>query len=214
MGGNGQLLQFGWTSWNGTDEKESNITVLPAQLNNYVAGDTPPSFESASIVDKNEKKAYSFTIRTNSSEGMLRWLGEMNVIGKNGYVYGDGVLGFDKNGVTLVLKQLPVGDYILKTYHHAPSSNTDSMDPNLERLKKESVHKLPYAKVLNVSVDGNNLIKDVSVTSGKERQYEDVGVSVVTFSVKTDGQKVKVLYQSADKNIGVWLNGFELIRKL
>lgn len=214
MGGSGQLLQFGWTPWNGVEEKEANITVLPAKLNNYVAGDTPPSYEYASVVDKDEKEAYSFTIHTNSSDGMLRWLGEMNVIGKNGFVYGDGVLGLDKKGVTLELKQLPAGNYILKSYHHAPSSNTDSMDPNLEKLKQESVHKLPYAKVLNVSVDGDNLIEDITVTDGKERQYEAAGTSVVTFSVKTDGQAVKVIYRSADKNIGVWLNGFELVRKL
>ncbi len=136
MGAEGQLLQFGWTPWIIKDGKEASVSVRAAQLNDLVAGNTPPSSEKSEIVSNGTQGVYNFTIRTVSGEGLIRSLGEMNVIGKNGFVYGDGILCLDKDGLYLELKNLPAGEYSLMTYHHAPSSNTNSMDPNLERLKK------------------------------------------------------------------------------
>ncbi len=214
LGGEGQLAQFGWTAWTSTEESEATATILPALLRNYVAGDTPPATDSSEIVEPSTEGAYTFTIKTNSKDGVLRWLGEMNIIGKNNFVYGDGVLATDKKGVTLLIDGLPVGHYSLKSYHHAPSSNTNEMDPNLERLKSESIHKLPYAKVLSVAVDGEVLAPRVKVSSGKDQQYSDPTTSTVEFTVEKSGQCVEILYQSADDTSGVWLNGFEFVRYL
>ncbi len=213
MGGEGQLVQFGWTPWIG-DGNESTVTIQPNKLGNLVAGDTPCNVDYAEVVPADTKGAYTFTVRTQSGAGILRWLGEMNVIGQNGFVYGEGVLGTDKEGIALDIESLPAGDYILKSYHHAPASNTNDMDPNLERLKTESIHKLPYAKVIAVSVDGEEKDTEVRLTSGKEQQNAPAATSTVRFTVKEAGQKVTIGYKSQDRNAGVWLNGFELVRAL
>ena len=86
------------------------------------------------------------------------------------------------------------------------------MDPSLDRLKKESIHKLPYAKVISVSVDGELKRKGVKVSSGRERQYEDPATSIVHFEVS--GDSAEILYKSEDGVSGVWLNGFELVRHI
>ncbi len=213
LGGENQLAQFGWTSWDCTDEKSVTATICPAVLRNYVAGDTPPATDSSDIVAEGTSGAYKFTLKTNSN-GVLRWLGEMNVIGQNGFLYGDGVLCVDKKGLTLLIEALPVGRYSLKSYHHAPSSNTNSMDPNLERLKTESIHKLPYSKRVSVSVNGKEQIGDLVPSSGKSQQYGKPSIAVVNFEVKKMGEKIEVEYKNVDNISGIWLNGFELVRYL
>ena len=112
MGAEDQLLQFDWMAWNGTDNEPSKL-----EINSF--GGITASIDAV------------------SSEGVLRWLGEMNVIGKFGFVYGEGVLGIDDKGIKLQLENLPEGTYKIKTYHHAPHSNTDSMDPNREKRSEE-----------------------------------------------------------------------------
>ncbi len=215
MGGDGQLIQFGWTEWTTLDQKSSSITILQNRLGDLVAGDTPADVDAAKIVDSSTSGAYTFTIAPAGKDGILRWLGEMNVIGRDGFTYGDGVLSIDKGGVDLTIEGLPVGSYSLKAYHHAPSSNTNSMDPNLERLKSESIHKLPYSSVLSVEVNGKRSLRNIAVTSGKERQYNNAGTSTVTFVIGSDDNgTVKLNYKSNDNNSGVWLNGFELVREL
>lgn len=213
LGAPGQLVQFGWTPWIVEDKEDSaTISIAPAKLTNYVAGDTPAASSRAMEVEAGSDNAYTFSIHTNSGDGVMRWLGEMNVIGQNGFVYGDGVLAIDKKGVTLEIEDLPKGNYVLRTYHHAPSSNTNDMDPNLERLKSESLHKLPYAKAISVSVDGDLQVEHKRVTSGKELQYSKVAISEVEFESK--GSSIEIEYNSEDDNPGVWINGFELVRKL
>ncbi len=215
MGGDGQLIQFGWTEWTTLDQKSSSITILQNRLGDLVAGDTPADVDAAKIVDSSTSGAYTFTIAPAGKDGILRWLGEMNVIGRDGFTYGDGVLSIDKGGVDLTIEGLPVGSYSLKAYHHAPSSNTNSMDPNLERLKSESIHKLPYSSVLSVEVNGKRALRNIAVTSGKERQYNNAGTSTVMFVIGSDDNgTVKLNYKSNDNNSGVWLNGFELVREL
>ncbi len=212
LGGEGQLTQFGWTPWVASDEKSATITVEPATLTNYVAGDTPAASDYSSIVEEGSEGAYTFTVSTSSADGVLRWLGEMNVIGQNGFVYGDGVLATDRDGVLFTIEGLPAGEYVLRSYHHAPSSNTNSMDPNLERLKSESIHKLPYAKSIESEVDGKRC--KINITAGKEQQYKSAAILESKFEVKRDGDKVELRFKSTDDNAGVWFNGFELVRKL
>ncbi len=215
FGGNGQLIQFGWTAWTSDDQQPSKVSIMQNKLGDLSAGDVPSTLSASEIVDPSTAGAYTLSVEPRSADGIIRWLGEMNVIGKDGFVYGDGLLCLDKSGLDLKIEGLPVGKYRLKSYHHAPVSNTDSMDPNLERLKSEQVSKLPYANVISVDVDGKTLQRNVKVTSGKECQYSDPGLSFVEFTIDNDSNgEVTITYTSRDKNIGVWLNGFELVREL
>ncbi|MFI3281446.1 MAG: glycoside hydrolase family 2 TIM barrel-domain containing protein [Rikenellaceae bacterium] len=213
IGGEGQLLQFGWTKWVGSEDS-SSISIVPTTLKNFVAGNTPACENVAEVVDSATPGAYQFTLSTVSGSGVLRWLGEMNVIGRIGYVYGDGVLSIDSDGLLLEIENLPAGDYTLRGYHHAPRSNTNDMDPNLERLKSESIPNLPYAKVLSVSVDGVEQISSLRITQGAEMNSAPVATSDVIFTVDSEDDKISIIYKSVDGINGVWLNGFELERAL
>ncbi len=215
LGGENQLVQFGWTAWScgdGKDDKSVSVSIRPAVLGDYVAGDTPSATDSSDIVARGEG-VYTFTIKS-ASNGILRWMGEMNVIGRDGFVYGDGVLASDKKGVTLTVEDLPVGRYAIRSYHHAPRSNTNEMDPNLERLKTESIHKLPYSKSISISVNGEQQLSRVATSSGNSQQYDDPTTATVYFEVKKSGEKVVIQYEPQDNISGVWLNGFEAVRYL
>ena len=215
LGGSGQLLQFGWTAWNCADQKNEPITIMQNKLANYVAGDTPSNCDVAQVVDPSTPGAYTFSLKPRSKDAVLRWLGEMNVIGQNGFVYGDGVLVVGDGGFDLNIESLPEGDYTLRSYHHAPSSNSNSMDPTLERLKSERIPQIPYAKEVNVSVNGDLKDEAIPVSSGKSRQYGGASTSFVEFTVdKRSKGSVTIHYESNDSNSGVWLNAFELKRKL
>lgn len=100
------------------------------------------------------------------------------------------------------------------TYHHAPSSNTNSMDPNLERLKKESIHKLPYSKTICISVNDKIVNEGLTVSAGKECQYNNPTTAVIKFKVEDNSDTVTIKFKSTDRNSGIWLNGFELERFL
>ena len=158
---------------------------------------------------------FSASINTATDEGVLRWLGEMNVIGKFGFVYGEGVLGIDDEGIVLELKDLPKGRYKIKTYHHAPHSNTDSMDPNRDKLKSIRIPSLPYATALNIElhdIAGKEEFSNVKVSEGKELQFDHPGTMEIVFeSNGTD--PVKLIFKDADGSNGVWLNGFELMQQ-
>lgn len=190
MGAPDQLLQFGWYPWNGEDNQSSEITI--------------PAFGGVTA-----------SIHPASPNGVLRWLGEMNVIGKFGYVYGEGVLGIDKQGIVLELKNLPAGNYQIKTYHHAPISNTDSMDPNREKLKTLKINKIPHAQKIEAEVSFNGTMMDekpVNVTSGSNLQYQNPGTALLHF--RSDGKNpVKINFTSLDQTKGIWLNGFELMQQ-
>jgi beta-galactosidase len=188
MGAADQLLQFGWTPWNGTDNQLSETEF--------------PAFGG-----------FNATVKTNSEAGILRWLGEMNVIGKYGFVYGEGVLGIDENGLVLSFENLPAGKYKILTYHHAPNSNTDSMDPNREKLKTVSIPSLPYAKTLDIELsdkNGSKTYKYIQVSEGKELQFSKPGTAEISF--ESDGKSaVRLIFKDPVKSKGIWLNGFELM---
>ena len=54
------------------------------------------------VVEAGHEGASAFTVKRNSGWS-LAWLGEMNVIGRDNFVYGDGVLA-DKEGVSLIIE--------------------------------------------------------------------------------------------------------------
>lgn len=187
MGKEGQLTQFGWQHWNGQDNQSSTQSFH--QLGGFTA-----------------------SIKASSDNGVLRWLGEMNVIGKFAFAYGEGVIGIDKKGIVLELEGLKSGKYSIKTYHHAPSSNTDSMDPNLEKLKKLTIHKLPYASTLSITItdaSGTREVKNIGVSEGKDVQFSAPGTEEISFTA--DGSStVRLILKSQNDDKGVWLNAFEL----
>ncbi len=214
LGDETQLCQFGWTAWDSSEQQSATITITPAELGDFVGGTTPPATMPSSLAQDGSKGAYTFTVKGSSPDGILRWLGEMNVKGHNGYVYGDGVLVTDKGGAILTIEGLPAGGYALKSYHHAPVSNTNHMDPNLENLKTLSINKLPYAKVISISIDGEVLQEGVEVSSGNDQRYTPTATSNISFDVESDGDVVEIKYQSEDQTSGIWLNGVELVRYL
>ncbi|MEM9329419.1 MAG: glycoside hydrolase family 2, partial [Bacteroidota bacterium] len=102
------------------------------------------------------------------------------------------------------------GNYRLTTWHHAPRSNSDSMDPNKDKLKTLTVHELPYAKEIVVSslaMEREGGLK-VRVTEGKEMQWEEPCTSVIEF--RADGNSPVTINFSGKGGGGAWINAFEL----
>jgi len=183
IGAPDQLTQFSWNFWNGTDYGNN--------IYNF------KSFKNASA-----------TLTAASSNGICRWLGEMNVIGKYGFAYADGVIVIDKNGLNLTFENLPKGTYKLKTWHHAPRSNSDPMDPNKEKLKALSTHKLPYEKSLTVTSNAMNQKERVQVTAGEQMQWELPGMGEFIFT--SDGKSPIIINFKGQEDKGIWLNALEL----
>lgn len=186
LGAPDQLTQFGWNFWNGTDENNNNTYQLKA-------------FPKSSI-----------SIEKSSENGIIRWLGEMNIVGKYGFAYADGVIGIDKKGVNLVLKDLPKGTYKLKAWHHAPRTNSDLMDPNANKLKSQKIYKLPYERKLTLSSAASFNKKEVisKVTEGKNMQYASPATSEII--VLSDGINPIVINYNGKENKGIWINALEL----
>ena len=95
LGAQDQLLQYGWKPWIGKDGE--NAEIFCAHFGNFKA-----------------------RLSTVSADGWLRWLGEMNVMGKYGYAAGEGVLALDDQGLVLEISDLSKGNYQIKTFHHCP----------------------------------------------------------------------------------------------
>ncbi|MEW4922868.1 glycoside hydrolase family 2 TIM barrel-domain containing protein [Algibacter sp. 2305UL17-15] len=183
LGASDQLVQFGWNFWNGEDDNENVYSFK--------------NFEGVKA-----------KLTTASNDGICRWLGEMNVIGKYGFAYGDGVIAIDDEGLNLTFENLPKGTYKLKTWHHAPSSNSDSMDPNKEKLKSVTIHKLPYETDLKVTSSSIEKAYAVNVTDGKEMQWELPGMGEFVFT--SDGKNPVIVNFDGAGDKGIWLNAFEL----
>ncbi|WP_146402145.1 glycoside hydrolase family 2 TIM barrel-domain containing protein [Planctomycetes bacterium CA13] len=182
MGEVGQLVQFDWTPWFGESNKDASI-------------------------DLPNMGGFNVTLRCGSEEGITRWLGEMNVKGYHGFVMGEGVCVVDPAGFKLEFEGLAKGRYSLKTFHHAPSSNTNSMDPNRERLKTLNIYQIPVAH--SVAVHTVDVDTSVEMTNGKQLPDSGPGTAVIEFEVRGDAP-VAVRFQDADGANGIWLNGFEL----
>ncbi|WP_068471724.1 glycoside hydrolase family 2 protein [Saccharicrinis aurantiacus] len=183
LGANDQLIQFGWTPWNSEDNK--------------------PSSKDLDIFG-----GIKANIRTASNNGVIRWLGEMNVIGKYGFTYGEGVMAIDEKGLELSFTNIPKGTYKLNTIHHAPKTNSDLMDTNIDKLKSARITSMPYANKISISVN-NELYSTVEPTNGKNMQFDRVAESTTIFT--SDGiNPVTITFKDAETNKGIWLNAFTL----
>lgn len=182
LGEKGQLVQFGWTPWYGKNDVDAAL-------------------------DLPDMGGFRATLRTGSAEGITRWLGEMNVKGFHGFVMGEGVCVIDPKGLVLEFHGLPDGRYRLKTYHHAPRSNTNSMDPNRQRLKTLKIHDIPVASRLAIHIAG--VTTPVAITSGTKLPDTGPAAAIMNFVVR-DQSPVTVRITDAHDAKGIWLNGFEL----
>ena len=188
IGEHKQLVQFDWIPWN-ADDNTSSVKEFKA-----LGG-----FEASLAAAKEEK--------------LLRWLGEINVMGKYGYAFGEGVLCMDKDGLVLEFRGLKKGKYRLTTWHHAPRSGTDSMDPNQELQVTAQIFKLPYASKLNIRLEDAKGIRDykTDVTFGKAMHNDPFGSATCVF--ESDGVKpVRLHFRDPSAEKGIWLNAFELGR--
>jgi beta-galactosidase len=186
LGAPDQLLQFDWVPWNDLDGTNNAII----QLNDLGGVDVSLS---------------------TSKEGVVRWLGEMNVMGKYGFTIGEGVLAIDPTGLKLKLEGLVPGDYVLRTYHHAPRSNTDSMDPNKERLKSIKIFDIAFSDVLDVHLKVNQETMSQKVRLTEGNMLPQTGPAKTEFKFHAN-ESVEVVFQGVESEKGIWLNAFELIR--
>ena len=186
LGGEEQLVQFDWIPWNGDDHAAST-----------------KRFE--------QMGGFSATIKATGDASQTRWLGEINVMGKYGFANGEGVLGNSKEGLTLEFSGLKKGNYKLQSVHHAPRTNTDSMDPNQEKMTTYEIYQIPYAKSIDIKVNdakGSAQMKNIKVTEGKDMQTQPFGDAEILFTC--DGEN-PVMIQFTDKEQkAVWLNSFVL----
>ncbi|NRB47256.1 MAG: glycoside hydrolase family 2 protein [Saprospiraceae bacterium] len=189
LGSSQQLLQYDWTAWNGKDGAKNQL-----ELSDWGAA--------------------KITLNSSSTDGGMRWLGEMNVMGFNGYAIGEGVLEIGEDGLSLTLQNLPEGKYELVTMHHAPRSNTDSMDPNRERLKTLNILDVPYAKKLNLELVNGKQKHQQQLTITEGKMLPATGVAKCTFTFTATGNTpVQVQMKDQDGKRGVWLNAI-VIRRL
>ena len=186
IGASNQLVQFDWIPWHGKDHKNAT-----------------KQFEAFG--------SFSATIKSLDQETNTRWLGEINVIGKHGFAHGDGVLSTSPNGLVLELNGLKKGHYKLTTVHHAPRTNTDSMDPNREKMAKYKIYKIPASKEITIQVrdtNGSKTINNVKVTHGKDMQTKNFGSAILNLT--SNGiDPIIINFKSLNKK-GVWLNSFVL----
>ncbi len=189
LGSSKQLLQYDWTPWNGKDGMKSQM-----ELSNW---------DTAKI-----------SLESSSADGGMRWLGEMNVMGYNGYAIGEGVLEVGEEGLKLTLHDLPKGSYELVTMHHAPRSNTDSMDPNRDRLKTLNILDIPYAKKLHLVLANGNQQQQQQLTITEGKMLPATGVAQCAFTFASNGTNpVQVQIEDRDGERAIWLNAI-LLRRL
>lgn len=181
-----QLVQFGWIPWNGTDHESSDKQF--DQLGGF----------TASISDAEDASD-------------TRWLGEINVMGKYGFANGEGVLASSKDGLAITFTGLKKGSYRLTSVHHAPRTNTDSMDPNQEKMTTYEIYQIPYDTELIAEYTdskGSHRLENIMVTEGKDMQTQEFGSSIIYF--ESDGvNPVRIVYKGAQEK-AVWLNSFVL----
>ncbi|MEM7380419.1 MAG: DUF4982 domain-containing protein, partial [Bacteroidota bacterium] len=181
-----QLVQFDWIPWSGEDRQAST-----------------KSFEHLG--------GFEASISCPSAADRTRWLGEINVMGKYGFAHGEGVLGDSSEGLLLEFSGLKKGRYKIQTVHHAPRTNTDSMDPNQEKISTYEIYQIPYAKSIDIHLSdarGNSITSDIEVTEGKDMQTATFGAAELIF--ESDGKNpVKLIFKDTDKK-AVWLNSFVL----
>ena len=190
LGAPDQLLQFDWTPWNA--DREAGAAVEFPALGGFRA-----------------------RVRPQTESGYLRWLGEMNVMGKYGYALGEGVISVGGEGMALELEGLPQGKYRITTYHHAPRANTDSMDPNREKLKTVKPNDIPYAKTFAVELHtaDHKLKRFIRISEGRILPETGPGQCSFTFSIADDGPVKLQFSPVTGSGENIWLNAF-ILQKL
>ncbi len=211
LGSPSQLNHFGWTPWESDSKQSSEVSIRPVTLSNYVGGHTPAGSDRSEVVAKGTKGAYDFKVAPMSSDGVLNWAGGGSAIGKNNNVFSDGVFCYDKEGLRLTISKLPAGEYTIKTYHHATISSKVKPKAALPtEIKSSDADKYIASKSLSICVDGDDVVSNVAVSGGSKLQYEDASTATTPLRIRGDGGSVEITI----KGSGVWLNGFELVRKL
>ncbi len=186
LGGEEQLVQFDWIPWNGKDKAESTKEFV--QFGGFKA-----------------------VLKATGDASKTRWLGEINVMGKYGFAHGEGVLGNTKEGLTLEFSGLKKGNYKLETVHHAPRTNTDSMDPNQEKMTTYQIYQIPYANSIDLSINdarGISTISEIRVTEGKDMQTEAFESTEIL--LESDGENPITIQFKDKEQKAVWLNSFVL----
>jgi beta-galactosidase len=186
VGGDGQMVQFGWTRWDGWNAD----------------GETKRFVEFG---------GFEATLQPRHA-GELRWLGQNNIAGPLGYVAEDGVWTDDRNGLCLSLGGLAVGLYQLRTYHHCPGSDTDAMDPLRGEMSDGT--DTPVAEEVCLTIrdsQGSQLAEGQRVlqTRGRKIEGDGPGCATTVFESAKDGQ-VHVTMTANDEGGSIWLNGFAL----
>ncbi|MFC2099152.1 glycoside hydrolase family 2 TIM barrel-domain containing protein, partial [Bacteroidota bacterium] len=159
LAGNSQFVQFDWIGWSAADN-------------------------TSSVKDFEEFGGFSAEI-TAADQTLLRWIGEINVMGRFGFAKGDGLICMDDGGLILEFRGLKKGSYKLASYHHSPQNNTNSMDPNKEKEASAKIFSLPFTTSVNVTIEdakGSKEVKAVPVTSGKAMHEEEFGSGSYTFT--------------------------------
>ncbi|MEX0288314.1 MAG: glycoside hydrolase family 2 TIM barrel-domain containing protein [Flavobacteriaceae bacterium] len=186
LGGEEQLVQFDWLPWTGKDRSSSTKTF------DILGG-------------------FSATVEAANDPAKTRWLGEINVMGKYGFANGEGVLSESKDGLSLEFSGLKRGNYKLSTVHHAPRTNTDSMDPNQEKISTYEIYRIPYATNISITIkdiNGTNVHSNITVTEGKDMQTEAFGNAELFF--ESDGEHPVMIHFTSPEEKAVWLNSFVL----
>ncbi len=190
LGGEGQHVQYGWLPWIGADGPDAEIVL--DQLNGA-----------------------TLTLRSTSSAvvggGVLRWRGESNVPGPLGFVAEDGVCAVGE--LVLTFAKLQAGHYRVRTYHHGPSSETDSMDPLRDKVYAVDISKLPPAVSLDVGIsDGTRQWTAAAYKpQGQGKLIGPEGPTTIDVAFTSDGTApVTVTLTSTDGAGSIWLNGLDL----
>ena len=190
LGGEGQHVQYGWLPWIGADGPDAEIVL--DQLNDA-----------------------TLTLRSTSSAvvggGVLRWRGESNVPGPLGFVAEDGVCAVGE--LVLTFAKLQAGHYRVRTYHHGPSSETDSMDPLRDKVYAVDISKLPPAVSLDVGIsDGTRQWTAAAYKpQGQGKLIGPEGPTTIDVAFTSDGTApVTVTLTSTDGAGSIWLNGLDL----
>jgi len=190
LGGEGQHVQYGWLPWLGEDGRETEIVL--GQLDGATLTLRSPA--SAAV-----------------GSGVLRWRGESNVPGPLGFVAEDGVCAVGELALSFV--DLPAGHYRLRTYHHGPSSETDSMDPLRDKVYAVDISKLPPAVSLDVGVSNGARRWTAAACRphGRGKLIGPEGPTYMDVAFTSDGDNpVTVTVVSTDGAGSIWLNGLDL----
>jgi len=198
LGGAGQHVQYGWTPWVGESGSEAAIAL------DALAG--------AKITLRPSGGAAADGAAADGGGGSeLWWRGESNVPGPLGFMAEDGVCAV--GALTIEFIGLQAGRYLLRTYNHGPSSDTDKMDPLHGKTHAADIAKLPPAISLDASVsDGTRRWTAAAYKpQGQGKLIGPEGPTTIDVAFTSDGAApVSVTLMSTNGAGSIWLNGLDL----